>query len=151
MQIIENDRLATSEFIDEAFKFWFKDNDHVRSPFPAYIQSKLKTAAIEKFYHWLNNLKPEAKDELNDEVIAEKFEEALFEEASKLVVTEDEHISILYPFLPRIGDSIHDENDQNSTIKDRSIQKIDENNFLKLKCQNCETEEYWETSFQLPT
>ena len=34
-------------------------------------------------------------DELNDEIIAEKFEEALFEEASKLVITEDEHVTIL--------------------------------------------------------
>ncbi len=151
MSLIESDALKTSEFIEEAFKFWFKDNDHVRSPFPEYIQSKLKIASVEKFNFWINNLKPEAKDELNDEIIAEKFEEALFEEASKLVITEDEHVSILYPFLPRIGDSIHDENDQTSTISDRSIQKIDENNFLKLKCQNSETKEFWETSFQLPT
>lgn len=151
MSIIESDKLKTSEFIEEAFNFWFRDNDHVRSPFPDYIQSNLRASATEKFYNWLNNLKPEAKDELNDEIIAEKFEELLFEEASKLVITEDEHISILYPFLPRLGDSIHDENDQNSVIIDRSIQKIEDDNFLKLNCQNSVTNEKWETSFQLPT
>ena len=40
--------------------------------------------------------------ELNDEAIAEKFEEIIFEAALPMILTEDERISILYPFLPRL-------------------------------------------------
>jgi hypothetical protein len=150
MNIIDNNTLATSEFLEETFKFWYNDNDHIRSPFPDYIQSKLKIEATEKFYNWLNNLKPEAKDELNDEAIAEKFEEIIFESAVPMILTEEERISILYPFLPRTGDNLHDENGIESTILDRIIKKNEDTNFLHLSCINNVTNEKWETSFELP-
>lgn len=150
MKIIENDALVSSEFIEETFKFWYNDNEHIRSPFPDYIQSKLKIEATEKFYNWLNNLKSEAKDELNDEAIAEKFEEIIFESAVPMILTEDERISILYPFLPRTGDSLKDENGLESTIVDRMIKKNEDTNFLHLSCINNETNEKWNTSFELP-
>lgn len=150
MKLIESDALETSEFIEETFIFWFSDNEHIRSPFPDYIQSKLKTESTEKFYNWLNNLKPEAKDELNDEAIAEKFEEIIFETALPMILTEDERISILYPFLPRLGDKLKDENDIESVITDRIIKKNEDTNFLHLSCINQNTNEKWETSFELP-
>jgi len=41
---------------------------------------------------------------LNDESIGEKFEKIIFETATKLIKTEDERITIVYPFLPRLKD-----------------------------------------------
>ena len=31
-----------SDFFEESFKFWFEDNEHIRTPFPVEIQEKLK-------------------------------------------------------------------------------------------------------------
>ena len=150
MNILDKFQLNGSEFIEETFHFWYTDNEHIRSPFPDYIQSKLKTESTEKFYNWVNNLKPEAKDELNDEGIAEKFEEIIFETALQLIITEDERISILYPFLPRLGDNLKDENGLESVIEHRIIKKEEDTNFLHLSCLNKTTNEKWETSFELP-
>src|SRR5690554_5654999 len=150
MEIINKNNLKTSEFIEEAFNFWYKDNGHIRTPFPDYIQQKLKVESTEKFYNWLNNLKEEAKDELNEEALAEKFEEILFSSATQMVVTEDERISILFPFLPRIGDVLKDNDKVQNTIMDRHIKKDKDTKFLHLSCLNKVTNKKWETSFELP-
>lgn len=150
MSLIEDNSLRTSEFLEEAFKFWYNDNHHIRSPFPNYIHNQLKEESTVKFLNWLNGINPEAKDELNDEVIAEKFEEFLFESALEMVLTEDEKISILYPFLPRTGDKLKDNNNIENVITDRFIKKETDNNYLYLSCVNQETNAKWETSMVLP-
>ena len=106
--------------------------------------------ATERFYEWTNGLKPEAKDELNDEAIGEKFEEIIFETATSLIQTEDEKLTILYPFLPRLGDSLNDENKNQSTIVDRMIVKEKDTSYLKVVCVRDENNEKWETQFPLP-
>lgn len=141
--------LTDSEFIDQALFFWFNDQQHIRSPFPTYIQNKLKQESIKKFDEWLKNIHPDAKDEFNDEMFAEKFEELLFEEALSLVLTEDEKITILYPFLPRLDDNITNENQQ-SNIIERNIKIEGDHKFLEVKCLNITTNEKWTTSFELP-
>ena len=37
--------VESSEMVEETFKFWFTDNEHLRSPFPLYIQAILKENA----------------------------------------------------------------------------------------------------------
>lgn len=150
MEMIGKNNLETSEFIEEVFRFWYNDNNHIRTPFPSYIQQKLKIEATEKFYNWVNNLKKEAKDELNEEAIAEKFEEVLFSLASQMVQTEDERISILFPFLPRINDVLKDKDQAQNTVIDRHIKKEKDISFLHLMCVNKETDKKWETSIELP-
>ncbi len=90
MKELEKNSIESSELVEQTFRFWFSDNEHIRSPFPNYIHSALRHLSTEGFYEWVNGLKPEAKDELNDEAIGEKFEEIIFENASKLVKTDDE-------------------------------------------------------------
>lgn len=150
MSLIEEDNLRTSEFLEEAFKFWYNDNHHIRSPFPNYIHNQLREESTVKFLDWLNNVHPEAKAEFSDEVIAEKFEEILFDLALKMVNTEDEKISILYPFLPRQGDKLKDNNHVENVITNRFIKKEVDNNYLFLSCINQETNVKWETSMVLP-
>lgn len=150
MENISNHVVEASELTEETFKFWFTDNQHIRSPFPVYIHQNLKDKSSVLFYQWLNNLKAEAKEELNDEAIAEKFEEIIFEHALQLIQTEDERITILYPFLPRLTDAIQNENGLESRITSRILKKVDDTTFLHLQCITEDTNEIWETSFELP-
>lgn len=142
--------IIDSDFIEQAFSFWFNDQEHIRSPFPTYIHSALKPQAIEKFEEWLENIHEDAKDEFNDEMIAEKFEEILFEIALTLIKTEDERLTILYPFLPRIDDKIKDDNQVENKIISRFMKESGDDKFLEIKCLNESTNEEWITSFELP-
>ncbi len=151
MKELELNTVESSEMVEQTFKFWFTDQDHIRSPFPSYIRPALKTEATAKFFDWANGINPKAKDELNDQIIGEKFEELIFETANSLVKTEDEKITILYPFLPRLGDKLNDSNNSNdSQIIDRLIIKEGDTSFLKVNLENNLTKEKWETKFELP-
>lgn len=140
-----------SEFVEGTFDFWFNSQEkHIRSPFPEYIRPELKISATQKFYEWANGLNPKAKDEVNDEIIAEKFEELIFETALNLVLTEDEKITINYPFLPRLGDPIANNNNEDSVVIDRNISKTDDTSFMEVKLKTSTTGIIWETQFELP-
>ena len=106
MKELEQGTVESSELVEATLNFWFADNEHIRTPFPEYIRPQLKEVATAKFYEWVSTLNSKAKDEVNDEIIAEKFEEIIFENAMLLVLTEDEKITIQYPFLPRLNDEI---------------------------------------------
>jgi len=147
MKELEFNTVESSEFIEQTFHFWFTDNQHIRSPFPLYIRSVLKEKSIEMFYKWAKGLNPKAKDEINDEIIAEKFEEIIFENALSLIKTEDERITILYPFLPRLGDKLDKKND---VIIDRAIIKDGDTKYLKIVLENPISKKKWDTSFELP-
>lgn len=150
MKELDSNTIESSELVEQTFKFWFNDNEHLRSPFPKYIHADLKPKATALFYEWVNGLDPNAKDELNDETVGEKFEEFIFSTATTLIKTEDERITIIYPFLPRLGDSIKDEEKRDCEIVDRSIIKADDTSFLKVVCKRLKDGEKWETSFELP-
>lgn len=150
MKELEIDTVESSELVEQTFKFWFNDNDHIRSPFPDYIHRDLRVKATEKFFIWAKSLDPRAKDELNDEIIGEKFEEIIFEEACLLVKTDDERTTIYYPFLPRIGDQLEENGVAEGFVIDRAIYNEGDNKFLKLVFEKYETKEKWETSIELP-
>lgn len=150
MKELDINTVESSELVEQTFHFWFNDNGHIRSPFPEYIRPELKRMATEKFYLWANSLTDKAKDELNDEMVGERFEEIIFETASNIVQTEEERITILYPFLPRGGDQLMNENGESGLVVDRYIKKDGDHNFLWVKCENKENGENWKTSFELP-
>ncbi len=150
MKELEPKTVESSELVKETFKFWFSDHEHIRSPFPGYIQSQLKEQATDLFFDWTSNLDPKAKDEVNETVISEKFEEIIFETALKLVLTEDEKITILYPFLPRLEDQLVDADDQDCKVVDRDMFKEGDHSFMRVKLENLATKELTETKFELP-
>lgn len=150
MKELLKDTVESSELVEQTFHFWFNDNDHIRSPFPTYIRPELKKLSVELFFQWSSSLKDEAKEEMNEEMIAEKFEEIIFETASKLIKTEDERITILYPFLPRLEDIITNEEGEAGKVKDRWIKKDGDSQFLHVKCEKDKDKSVWETSFELP-
>ena len=138
--------------IETAFNFWFNDHEHIRSPFPVYIREMLKEKTTNKFFDWTAKISERAKKEINDVIVAEKFEEILSETASEMVLTEDEKLTILYPFMPRIGDVINpkDSPDGESKVIDRTHRKRGDNAFLKVKLKTIDSEKEWETEFELP-
>ncbi len=146
---------TTSEngMIEAAFKFWFNDQGHIRSPFPDRIRKTLKEKTKVKFSNWTSKLSEGVKKEINDEILAEKFEEILFETASELVSTEDEKLTILYPFMPRIGDIIIPKdtttNEESEIIARKHIKRGDES-FFKVKLKPLGSGKEWETEFELP-
>ena len=143
--------LERSELVEQTFNFWYNSADsHIRSPFPDYIRADLKRLATQSFNDWINALSSGADKELNDEMIGEKFEEIIFEEGLKLVLTEDEKVSINYPFLPRLGDEINADDGEISSVTDRYIHKEGDHVFLLVVLEKSNTKERWETQFELP-
>lgn len=149
----EHKPLIQSEMISTAFEFWFGDKEHIRSPFPQYIREQLQMKTLDKFFDWTNKISERARKEINDEIVAEKFEEILFETATGLVKTEDERLTILYPFMPRIGDVIKPKDtsdEKESTVIDRFHLRRGDHSFLKVKLRTVDSDKEWETEFELP-
>ncbi len=155
MKELDQHTFESTELVEQTFSYWFSDHQHVRSPFPDYIHTKLKEKSTDLFYNWVSHLNPKAKDEVNDEIVGEKFEEIIFETATGMVKTEDERITILYPFLPRIGDPIQNETEKalknESIVINRNLEKEGDVSYLKIELENATTKENWETKFELPT
>jgi len=153
MKELEEGSIESSELVEQTFNFWFSDNEHIRSPFPDYIRPVLKDNSIKGFYNWVSKLNPKAKEEVNDEIISEKFEEIIFENALKLVLTDDEKITIQYPFLPRLNDEISNSENMGegkSIVIDRTLYKDGDHSFLKVVMEKISTKKLWETKFELP-
>lgn len=152
-------KLKSQNYVDPgmikaAFNFWYSDNDHIRSPFPEYIREQLQKDATDKLLAWCSKISDKAKKDINDEILAEKFEEIVFECALNMVLTEDEKLTIRYPFLLRIGDTIKVKNIAEdkaaSMVIDRWYEKKGDNAFMKVKLRNIASGEKWETEFELP-
>ena len=75
----QQSHLIDNSMIEAAFGFWFSDKEHIRSPFPVYIREQLTTKALDNFFDWVKKISDQAKKDINDEIVAEKFEEILFE------------------------------------------------------------------------
>ncbi len=86
-------------------------------------------------------------------MVAEKFEEILFSEAMEMVKTQDERITLQYPFLPRVGDRVRHKDGGDhpeSTVVDRHFSKEGNKTFLKVINEPVEGGQRWSTKFELP-
>lgn len=137
------------EMVLASLNYWFIDHDQIRSPFPAHMARKLPDLAILKFIQWTDQLTDEARKEINDEILLEKFEEILFGEAHKFAETEEEKLTIKYPFLVRTGDLVQKENAE-SVITSRKVRKEGDHLFVDIVLENKSAEGKWTTSFELP-
>lgn len=148
------DQLRDSEMARQTFGYWFADHGHVRSPFPFYIQDAVKEQSLTAFRDWVAKLNQKAKEEINGEIAHEKFEELLFQEAMKLVKTDDEVLTLRFPFLPRISDPI-DGGDMagrqgENIVRSRHLVTEGRHEFLQVKAHNTATGAVWDTRFELP-
>lgn len=143
--------IENSEFVKKTFEFWFETNGHIRSPFPSYVVPMVKESAILQFQEWINNLPKKAEEEITDTVVCEKFEEFMFELGSHFVKTEDEKITLKYPFLPRVGDTVNKStNHENSEVVFRKVLTEKDNKHLLIRAKELNTNEMWETKIELP-
>lgn len=151
---LKSQNFLEPEMIRSAFEFWFSDSEHLRSPFPEYIRQDLKNNATDKLLDWSSRISDKVRKEINDEILAEKFEEIIFETALGMVMTEDEKLTIRYPFMPRIGDLITEKDTKGnlteSRVTDRYHFKKGDSAFMKVKLQTTTTQKNWETEFELP-
>ncbi len=143
-----------AQMLESAFDFWFKDHEHIRSPFPDYVHEDLQQKAVDKFLDWSSQISEKAKKDINDEILAEKFEEILFELGDELVKSTDEKLTIKYPFMPRVNDIIKvkdtPEDQAESCVTAREICKKGDESFMKIKLKNLASGTEWETDFELP-
>ncbi len=148
------DQLNESEMARQTFAYWFADQGHIRSPFPFYLQQETKQNTLIAYRDWIAKLHSKAREEINGEIAHEKFEETLFQEAMKLVKTDDEVLTLRFPFLPRVGDSIaggdiEGRNGENIVLS-RYLATEGKDEFLQVKAKNVSTAAQWETRFELP-
>jgi hypothetical protein len=148
-ELLVNEKNIDQEMIEASIDFWFSNKDEIRSPFPDYIKSDLLTSSIKQFVEWNKKISDEARKELNDEILVERFEEFLFEQAHKMVMTEDERITIKYPFMLRIDDQVKHEEKPLSKVIARNIVVKDDTSYLEVELSEVENGIKWSTSFEL--
>ncbi len=140
-----------SDFFEESFKFWFEDNEYIRTPFPAEIQEKLKELTFRVFMEWVFELSEEEKSAMGSDEIVETFEMILFNQAMRLVEDEDQKITICYPFLPRLGDVVDDKEKGASKVVGRKLDlNKNEKKYLKIQLKKEGVLTEWNTKFELP-
>ena len=145
------------QLIEEGCKFWFNDNEHLRSPFPKEIQTELKAKASTLYMDYIKDLTKEDRKEITDEELVSVFEMFLFSSSLELIDTEDKDqlLTIHYPFLPRTGDKVNDTNKGESAIVNRDVYEKEINDqkekklFMKVELES-EDGENWETEFEIP-
>ena len=154
MTIPTREQLAESQMIQQTVEYWFADHEHVRSPLPFYIHVEVKEKAVAAFHDWMGKLNAKANEEINEEIAHEKFEELLFQKAAELVKTDDEVLTIRFPFLPRCGDSIDGKGAEGregeNVIRSRQLIKEGKDEFLQVEVENKASGKRWDTRFELP-
>lgn len=147
----------TYQLIEQGCKFWFHDNDHVRSPFPKEIHAELKKKTQELFLDYVKNISEKDRETVSDDELVSVFEMFLFSEAVRMVNAEDKDtlLTIHYPFLPRTGDTVNDKTKGESTIISREVaeKKVNDQKekklFMRIQLETTKGEK-WETEFEVP-
>jgi hypothetical protein len=153
-QAIGRDSVAESVLFKATLAFWFHGGEHLRSPFPAAWHDTLRERTLDRFHAWLNALGDDARHAVNDTMVGEKLEELLFQAAGGMATSEEERLTILYPFLPRPGDPIVKDGDgrvePDSVVVSRALQREGKDAFLEITAKGTATGEEWKTRFELP-
>lgn len=151
---LTREQVAASELFTATLAFWFNGDKHMRPPFPPEWHNTLHERTLDRFHAWLTALKDDARHAVNDTIVSEKLEELLFQAASEMATTEEERLTILYPFLPRPGDPIVKDGgpdaQPDSIVVSRMLQREDKDAFLQVTARRSATGEEWSTRFELP-
>ncbi len=140
------------ELIDAACAFWFGEDERVRSPFPEAIRPELKQNAQREYVLWLRNLTEEDRGEVEDDELASVFEQLLFREGLKLVGEDDTDLllTIHYPFMPRVGDPVQNEEHGPSHVVKRELKQGEDAKLeMLLFLETDATKDAWQTEFAI--
>ncbi len=147
----------TYGLIEAGCEFWFNDNDQVRSPFPRNIQTELKKKATAEYMLWVRGFTKEDREEVDEDELVGVFEMFLFGEALKLIGDDDQLvITINYPFLPRLDDTVNDGKHAPSVVVDRQLEERTVENdekklFMIIHMSETDSGKRWTSEIQLPT
>lgn len=143
--------IISVKFIEPGFEYWFTNHEHIRSPFPPMIRIALKKSTSAIFFEWIEGLKDVQLKTMKEDEFVEMFETILFNEAVKLVEDEDQQLSIVYPFLPRLGDQVnHSLHGKGSILSRKEIVSKGNNKQFELSVLAHKTGQTWVTQFELP-
>lgn len=138
-----------NQFVHDGIAFWYNANNHVRCPFPDAIRETLEQQTTNSFSEMLLELDQTKQIELSE--LVEMLEVLMFNEAVKLVEDEDQQLTIMYPFLPRIGDIVNDEKNGKGEITERkSIVSKENKKSLEVTILSTTSKATWKTEFELP-
>ncbi|MCP4192521.1 MAG: hypothetical protein GY768_18055 [Planctomycetaceae bacterium] len=142
-----------NNLVDVACVYWFNDNEDVRSPFPVEIQSEVKRLAQKEFLDFLESLPEEDALTMKEDEMVSAFERILF--GTGLKMSEDDQdlaLTLNYPFMPRVGDLVSNEDKGESRVIERRVElKKDKKPCMVVVLQIVESKETWQTEFVLPT
>lgn len=100
---LEKQTFVGQNFWEEAIAHFLTDCDDYRCPYPERIHNELGKRTFRLFMEWTFQLR---QDQMTDEIMSTKFGEIIQGVGLSLVVDEDERLNILFPLLPRVGDTI---------------------------------------------
>lgn len=143
--------LLSLKFIDPCLEYWFSNHQHIRSPFPGVIRNELKNRSSVIFFEWIDDLaESELKDMKEDEFV-DMFETILFNEALKLVDDEDQQLTIVYPFLPRLEDKVnHTLHGEGTIVRRKEVVSKENKKLFELDVLSNQTGHTWKAQFELP-
>jgi hypothetical protein len=148
---ILNIKHSTLDFLEQSFRFWFIDHDHIRCPFPKALHHKIKENTSKIFLDLLSELNEKESEEMNDNMLVEMFEAILFNEAYKLTEDEDIKLTITYPFLPRLGDKVNDiVHGEGKIISRKELITKENKKLFQLGISSDKSGHIWNTEFILP-
>lgn len=140
----------SSGFMETSLNYWFSNHEHIRSPFPAEIRDSLKENSCYVFTEWLKGLPENDRINMPENEFAEMFETFLFNEALKLVDDEDRKLTIIYPFMPRVGDTVnHGINGTGEVIGRRELVSAKNRKLFELTVLIRDSGKTWKTQFEL--
>jgi len=142
---------VSQEFLGCSYDFWLKDRTGFRTPFPTAIQEKLREVSLSAFLEWASGLSKAESKKLTKEEIAQMFELLLFNKAIDLVESEDDELTIRYPFMPRVGDKVNDhQRGESQVVKREVLEHKNGKLFFNVTLRGDESGEKWSTEFELP-
>ncbi len=147
------------DLIDAGCDFWFNGNAQLRSPFPEEIQSELKKGTTKTFMAWVRDFSAEDRESIEDDELVSMFEMFLFSEALRLVENREDSgelmITINYPMLPRVGDTMTADGHGESTIVRRELSETGKGEerhlWVTMHLEEHVTQSAWTTKSELPT
>jgi hypothetical protein len=135
----------TRDLFESSFDFWFSGHSTIPCPFPEHMKEELKEKTFALFSNWYSKLRQKQRDSLSDSQLVEKYERILFAQAYALAKTEDEKISILYPYLPKVGEALNVTSAKPGLAKSIILERKIEQNALKIFLKNLVTGQLWNT------
>lgn len=149
METLVKDEIDVRSIVMDGIDYWYANNSHIRNPFPIEIRESLEeqsTRAFEDIILALDLTQPLEYSEL-----VEMLEVVIFNEAIKLVDDEDQQLTIMYPFMPRIGDVVKDAEKGEGIINNRrNIITKDNKKRIEITVSSADESQTWKTEFELP-